>query len=363
MTRARLPRAARFSLGCFAGLLLMGACGDDASIAPDPCAEVAVPLALMAPTAAEVIAFTESLRADIYQSCAELVRALGPLPVAALSAPSDEQVEAMCAEAQRLVDEASPMDFLLAVSSAHCRIDHEAQLACEASCQKSSECDPGTVQTRCPDLKLSGQCTAACPATCEGRPATPTYCEGKCFGACTGTCVGTTTGAICEGSCLGTCGGDCALPESSTVACSDGVRCLSRCDGAWSELGCESRLVDSSCAASGFCFAACTAAGVFGARCELASLASEGLNPTLRDSIAQSYPLLLSLPTYEALFVEPALLLVAAYDVLLADGPVAECPGGRGRSLAEARDQLSDAAASLLCLTGRLEAPPCLEGL
>jgi hypothetical protein len=273
---------------------------------------------------------------------------------------SDAQVEAMCADARQRVDDASPADFLLAVSRAHCRVDHEQQFACERACQQSASCDPGTVETRCPDLAVSGLCSAACPATCEGSPAMPTNCEGKCFGACLGSCVGPRRGDICEGSCLGLCGGDCTLPESTTAPCSDGVRCLSRCAGAWSELACESPLLGSPCGASGYCFAACGVVGAFGATCEPASIASEGLPAALDDAIALSYPRLLSLPSYELLYVDPALLLVAAYDVLRADHPDADhCPATPRATLKDEREQLAAAAASLLCLTSELRAAPC----
>jgi hypothetical protein len=113
--------------------------------------------------------------------------------------------------------------------------------------------------------------------------------------------------------------------------------------------------------ASGYCFATCATVGVFDARCELASVEVEGLESDLARSLRESYALLLALPTYELLFVDPALLLLAAYDILIQDNPEArDCPASFGSSLQQAYEQLHDASSSLLCLTSRLEAPPCL---
>ncbi len=219
-------------------------------------------------------------------ACAELAR-VSP-PSAELSG---EDVAALCDAAGEALMGAGAFSWFPAPT--RCWPNADEQLACEQACGGNG-CSPTTLEQRCEQLALSGQCAGTCGARVCASPASgdPVACDGNCIGRCTGTCDGNCLGkclegceastaggdcdarcagqceGLCEGRCQGQCVGHCDPdPLLSDISCGDAV-CLGGCTVPVQDAVCEGPLGTSTCNLDVQCAQDCITVSHVGVMCD-----------------------------------------------------------------------------------------------
>lgn len=218
-----------------------------------------------------------SMKASVAGACARIAGMTAP------TNPTDDDVTNLCDAASAKIDTElmAAGTITLEVSPAHCTVEADAQLSCEANCDVSGSCDPGTVEVRCSPGELSVTCMGTCSAsgTCEGSATVAANCQGSCSGTCSGTCDGTCEGntdtsgtmGACEGTCMGTCNGtckgDCVLAADANIDCGVMATCKGECMGTATEPKCEGELMPPSCNVDADCEAGCKSQASLKAEC------------------------------------------------------------------------------------------------
>src|SRR5690606_7057546 len=158
--------------------------------------------------AGDLEASANRLRDSLAAACADIVTDLGGAVPPASDDPN-ETTEPVCAAAGDLINEGSAgVQRSIAIAPPSRTIDSQAQRDCEASCDVSGSCEPGSIEARCEPGELSVVCDGGCKvgAYCEASAGATVTCEGRCEGVCEGECSGSTNDA---GECEGTCSGQC----------------------------------------------------------------------------------------------------------------------------------------------------------
>ncbi len=173
---------------------------------------------------------------------AELIAACDAIALAGGQTPSANTLEAKCQAAKLAIDANLTAGVEVVISGGQCHVDAEAQLACEAKCDVSGECQPGSIDVRCEPGELSVECGGTCNvhAKCEGTLDVAANCTGKCEASCAGSCSGTLEGSCTGGNCTGTC--------TTEINASCSGKCTGKCDGV--------DISDASCA--GVCNGQCS---------------------------------------------------------------------------------------------------------
>jgi len=212
------------------------------------------------------------IETSLLAACDDIITDLGGVPPTHTGS-LDSQVQASCnAAATSLNTATASATVTIAYSAPHCYIDAQAQFACEADCDVSGSCEPGSIETRCTPGELSVVCEGSCAANayCVATVEQPVVqCNGTCEGNCTGTCSGGTKDAAgnCSGTCTGSCEGDCHISGSAAIDCGANVRCQGSCTGTATLPRCETELTAPSCDYDAQCQAGCDASASVEATC------------------------------------------------------------------------------------------------
>jgi hypothetical protein len=249
-------------------VLLAVGCGDS----PACDAELAVRIEAVVQGGDRLTENARVMRLEVLRACRSIAEDLGEtVPPQGAEESDDDYLVAVCGLAATAIDAEVEAGAVITISYQRpsCRVDSQTQLACEASCDVSGMCDPGTVEARCEPGALSVYCEGICEAGayCEARVAFA-QCDGVCDGWCEGDCAGSTNAAgQCEGTCSGLCDGSCLIEAEGGVVCDDGATCRGGCTGAYQSPFCHAALTPSPCDIDADCQAGCAAQGNFNVRC------------------------------------------------------------------------------------------------
>ncbi|RLB63062.1 MAG: hypothetical protein DRI90_07660 [Deltaproteobacteria bacterium] len=236
------------------------------------------------------------LQASLAIACANIANDLGVSGVPEVGDGTQltaDEVDQLCDRATAAISDAVDSDgsFGLAILGGLCLVDHNAQLACEASCAPGVFCDSDSLRDRCPPSALWGECPAECASTCIPEPGSTVTCEGECAGICTGSCSGT-CGNDCNGLCSGICEGECSGACSVVPATAS---CPGLCNGGCAveleEPACAEPLDPSGCGFPSDCECLCSTLAVLGADCSPVTMVVEG-NAALKATLEQNLPAL-----------------------------------------------------------------------
>jgi hypothetical protein len=239
------------------------ACGEDLAVRVDAVVEASNRLSSSA----------LGMQADVLAACEGIVVDLeGSVPPQDTDETNEEYVERVCALAAAAIDAelTAEVTVHVAVQPPQCTVDAHAQLECEAACDVTGQCDPGTVEARCEPGHLSVACEGTCDvnAYCEAYGDVEVQCEGTCEGVCTGDCsVATNEAGHCDGVCTGGCRGTCRVEAEGGIDCGAQARCRGGCTGDYSAPQCHVELEPPQCDIDADCQAGCTGQGSFNAQC------------------------------------------------------------------------------------------------
>ena len=217
------------------------------------------------------------IRGDVFLACQNIANDLGAAGVPAVKPASatDDDVKTACDLAKGAIDAqvSAGVKITLAVEPGYCEVAADAQLSCEAKCDVSGGCDPGSVEVRCEPGQLAGECTAECSGQCRAEANVAVACEGSCQGTCTGECSGTCAAqdgnggcaGACDGTCKGTCSGTCDIEAGAKVACNG--TCKGACSVDFTAPSCEGALTPPKCDIDADCEAGCDGQAKFEAEC------------------------------------------------------------------------------------------------
>jgi len=370
------------------------------------------------------------LKLELFTACNAIAEDLGETPVtpAAANAPTDDELTDACDLASAQIDAAitAGASFELVYVPPRCEVNASAQLSCEANCDVSGECTPGSVDVRCDPGELSVQCEGSCEASAYCEADVAFACEGVCEGSCEGGCEGSCSGtaecmggcegscegtAMCEGtcdgtcsvdldsegncmgecegtcsaavSCMGTCEGTCAVAVECSGSCSatcSGMctgscqldaaascgamaSCRGGCDGTFTAPKCEGELMPPMCDVDVDCQAGCEGQASFEATCTKPELT---VVAEASVSAELSATLTTNLPTIFQAGKKAALMLEAAGDVATATGNVVSAAAGELACIAafgaDAAAQVSAAASASVSVSVSFEASASVSG-
>jgi hypothetical protein len=251
-----------------AAWLLSVGCGDS----PACDAELAVRIEAVVQGGNRLTENARVMRLEVLAACRSIATDLEEtVPPQGTEESDDDYLEAVCGLAATAIDAEVAAGAVITISYQRpwCWVDAEAQLACEASCDVSGMCNPGTVEARCAPADLSVYCEGICEAGayCEAGDGFA-RCEGVCDGWCEGDCAGSTNAAgQCIGTCSGVCFGSCLIEAEGGVVCDDGATCRGGCTGTYQAPYCHAALTPSPCDVDADCQAGCAAQGNFNVRC------------------------------------------------------------------------------------------------
>jgi hypothetical protein len=224
-----------------------------------------------------LISVSGDIRADVFLACQNIANDLGADGVPAMdpSSATDSDLETACSLAQGAIDAeiSAGVTIDLVIEPGYCQVAADAQISCEASCDVSGGCDPGSIDVRCEPGQLSGECSAECSGECRAEANVDIACEGTCQGTCSGGCEGTCAvddgmggcAGECEGTCSGSCSGTCQIDAGASVTC-EGT-CKGDCSVEFTAPSCEGELTPPSCDIDADCQAGCDGQAKFEAEC------------------------------------------------------------------------------------------------
>jgi hypothetical protein len=267
-SRAGLLETVAGAAGLLAAGLLAVGCGDS----PACDAELAVRLEAVVQGGDRLTDNARVMRLEVLSACRSIAEDLEEMvPPQGAEESNDDYLMEVCGLAAMAIDAEVSAGAVITISYQRpwCWVDAQAQLACEASCDVSGMCDPGTVEARCEPADLSVYCEGICEAGayCEAQVGSAP-CDGVCDGQCWGDCEGFTNAAgQCVGTCSGMCFGSCLIEAEGGVVCDYGATCRGGCTGAYQAPDCHSDLMPSPCDIDADCQAGCAAQGNFNVRC------------------------------------------------------------------------------------------------
>ena len=280
-----------------------------------------------------LISVSGDIRADVFLACQNIANDLGADGVPAMdpSSATDSDLETACSLAQGAIDAeiSAGVTIDLVIEPGYCQVAAEAQLSCEASCDVSGGCDPGSIDVRCEPGQLSGECTAECSGECRAEDNVDIACEGTCQGTCTGGCEGTCAvddgmggcAGECEGTCSGSCSGTCQIDAGASVTC-EGT-CKGDCSVEFTAPSCEGELTPPSCDLDADCQAGCDGQAKFEAECvpPAISVAVNAMaNASLQGTLEANLPAILSVvDTRGALMVDAAGTVATSFGNVVAE--------------------------------------------
>lgn len=269
------------------------------------------------------------MKASVGASCVAIANDLGQENVPELGDPSgdgfDQNLEAACSLASAGIDAEleAGATISLEIIGGQCKIAADAQLSCEASCDVSGGCQPGSVELRCEPGELSGSCDAECTGSCTVTTGS-VECAGECSGTCSGECDGTCATKDGNGNCTGKCSGKCS--GSCTGTCSvvpPSAKCSGSCKGGcsveYTAPSCEGELTPPSCDIDVDCQAGCDAQAKLEAECtapEIKVTVEGGVSGNLGSTLEKNLPAL-----YTAAFEQGEAVVNAAVLVAERSGP------------------------------------------
>jgi len=224
-----------------------------------------------------MIAVSGDIRADVFLACQNIANDLGAdgVPTVDAASATDNDLEAACNLAKGAIDAeiSAGVTIDLVVEPGYCTVAADAQFSCEASCDVSGGCEPGSIDLRCEPGQLSGECSAECSGECRAEANVDIACEGTCEGSCSGMCNGTCAvddgmggcAGECEGTCSGSCSGTCQIDAGASVSC-EGT-CKGDCSVEFTAPSCEGELTPPSCDIDADCQAGCDGQAKFEAEC------------------------------------------------------------------------------------------------
>lgn len=200
-------------------------------------ADVVTSVNALKAASAKLETLAASMEADLTVACDELAKAGG-------ETPSTGTLAEKCQVATAVIEANLTGDVQVVISGGQCHVDAQAQLDCEATCNASGECQPGSIDVRCEPGQLSVECSGTCNvnAKCEGTLEVAANCTGKCGASCSGSCEGTLEGS-CTGNCTGTC--------TTEINASCSGKCTGKCGSA--------DVTDAPC--GGICNGQCSTTG------------------------------------------------------------------------------------------------------
>ncbi len=356
MMRSQLRRATRSSLLAVAGVFLpltLTSCSE--VIGNRLCgADISAQIDALVGATDALEARTLDLEGRVLTAClniAEDLNGVRPTPTGSL----DQRVQSACSTASTAIQAAAASANLsYAITPPVCTVDASAQLSCEATCDVSGSCTPGTVETRCEPGDLSVVCSGTCEAnaTCEvTATATEVLCDGSCEGVCTGSCSGSTNAAgQCDGVCNGSCSGNCTIrPGSAGVTCGANARCRGGCSVTGSLPECRTELTPPVCDVDADCQAGCEAQGSFSATCQPATVQASGTGAaTLVATLEENLPVMLEVRDgLVALGADAAGLVSAAQTVATRVSGIPACAAASVTEIVAGAQAAAAAAASV----------------
>jgi hypothetical protein len=286
-----------------------------------------------------LISVSGDIRADVFLACQNIANDLGADGVPAMdpSSATDSDLETACSLAQGAIDAeiSAGVTIDLVIEPGYCQVAADAQISCEASCDVSGGCDPGSIDVRCEPGQLSGECSAECSGECRAEANVDIACEGTCQGTCSGGCEGTCAvddgmggcAGECEGTCSGSCSGTCQIDAGASVTC-EGT-CKGDCSVEFTAPSCEGELTPPSCDIDADCQAGCDGQAKFEAECvpPTISVAVNAMaNASLQGTLEANLPAILSVvDTRGALMVDAAGTVATSFGNVVAE--LATLPG------------------------------------
>ncbi|MCC6523449.1 MAG: hypothetical protein IT373_12395 [Polyangiaceae bacterium] len=265
-----------------APVLLAGGCKKALEGALDCDASLEVKFEALSNAADALVNVSTSLKASVATACFNIATDLGEAPPADPANYTDDDVTTACnlATAALNAEFTGGADINLVIEGGHCEVNAQAQFNCEASCDVSGSCTPGSIEVQCDPGELSVVCEGSCDvgATCEGSVgAGAVECNGTCEGNCTGTCsTGEPDGSHCAGTCDGSCTGDCTLTGPTVSgSCGGTAKCTGGCTGAYSAPSCTGTLNPPACNIDAECEAGCQGQASLEASCTPPSVSIE----------------------------------------------------------------------------------------
>jgi hypothetical protein len=264
-------------LGLMTPAFLSTGCGDDALPGGDCAADITAKVEGFQASVEALVTLSGELKADVAVSCAAIASDLGAAdaPTIDMANITDEDVKAACASASAAIDAeiSAGASFSLIIEGGKCEVAASAQFDCEAKCDVSGECTPGSIDVRCEPGQLSGSCSGECSGECTAEANATVECSGECSGSCSGMCQGTceatgTSGqcdGACTGTCEGTCSGSCTIDASATASCSGS--CKGSCDVDFEAPSCEGEVTAPECNLDADCQAGCSGQAELKAEC------------------------------------------------------------------------------------------------
>ncbi|MBI4954475.1 MAG: hypothetical protein HY908_20795 [Myxococcales bacterium] len=262
-----------------APVLLAGGCKKALSGALDCDASLEVKFEALSNAADALVNVSTSLKASVATACFNIATDLGEAPPADPANYTDDDVTTACnlATAALNAEFSGGANINLVIEGGHCEVNAQAQFNCEASCDVSGSCTPGSIEVQCDPGELSVVCEGSCDvgATCEGSVTVEANCEGSCEGTCNGTCNGANSSAYCAGTCSGTCSGDCVLDTAVQGGCGGTAKCTGGCTGNYTAPSCTGTLNPPACNIDAECEAGCQGQASLEASCTPPSVSIE----------------------------------------------------------------------------------------
>ncbi|MEM9190757.1 MAG: hypothetical protein AAGF12_16345 [Myxococcota bacterium] len=286
--------------GAALALALTGCESDDGEASCG--ADLAAKVTSVETAAINLAATADRIEADVLAACTSILTDLGEEVPPQGTMTDDEQLRAVCTAAGTAIEAevTAGATITIAAQPPVCRIDAQAQIQCEASCDVSGGCDPGSIEARCEPGELSVRCEGMCEvdAFCEADANVSVMCEGVCQGRCDGMCMGSSNAAgECDGTCMGMCEGTCRVTADGGVNCGANARCRGGCMGTATAPECRAELMPPMCDIDADCRAGCESQAEFNATCTPGRIAVDvdgGNNAMLATTLENNLPALLA---------------------------------------------------------------------
>ncbi|MBL8739783.1 MAG: hypothetical protein JNK04_01780 [Myxococcales bacterium] len=208
---------------------------------------------------------------DLGTLCRNMAVELGESPDAVTTDDPGDYATQWCDKAATVVASVKAQGSIqIDYQEPQCSFSVEASAGCEAHCDVSGSCDPGSVEVRCTGGELSVKCEGelSCHGKCEGSANVAVSCSGACSGECNGTCDGTASnGASCAGQCEGECRGSCDVSGGAGVECEGECVGEAACSGTATAPKCTGQVDPPSCDIDADCQASCDASASAKAEC------------------------------------------------------------------------------------------------
>jgi hypothetical protein len=361
-------------------------------------AELGARLEALGTAADALVEVSGTLTTDVFAACNAVAVDLGGTAItpAAAGAPTDDEVNMACAAATAKIDAevTAGATISVVVVGGQCTVNAEAQFECEANCDVSGTCTPGSVEVRCDPGELSvkcegmcsasasceadvaiaceGQCSGKCEGTCTGSCEGTAECTGTCAGKCTGECSGSTDeDGNCDGNCMGTCEGTCSASVScegecqatcegectgscqldAAVECDAEARCKGGCEGTATAPKCEGEFMPPECDINADCKAGCDGQASFEATCTeptVEVLVTGGVDGDLATTLSTNLPILLNVVFSGQLYLESAGDVATAFgEAVVEAGEIPACAVSVGADFVAAASASVKASASV----------------